>query len=110
MAFIIFFFFLKKFGKIEKTGIISTKLSLRCTPSVILGLNGQMRVCTKINCAIQAGLPVLVQSITYYSLSAKSICCNLLPEPKIALFEAPGYFYIIFFFNYSSTSPLQSRS
>ena len=36
MAFIIFFF-LKKFEKIEKTGIISTKLSLRCTPSVILG-------------------------------------------------------------------------
>ena len=40
MAFIIFFFFyffLKKFEKVEKTGIISTKLSLRCTPSVILG-------------------------------------------------------------------------
>ena len=36
MAFIIFSF-LKKFEKIEKTGIISTKLSLRCTPSVILG-------------------------------------------------------------------------
>ena len=37
MAFIIFFFFLKKFEKVEKTGIISTKFSLRCTPSVILG-------------------------------------------------------------------------
>ena len=36
MAFIIFFF-LKKFQKVEKTGIISTKFSLRCTPSVILG-------------------------------------------------------------------------
>ena len=31
-------FFLKKFEKVEKTGIISTKFSLRCTPSVILGL------------------------------------------------------------------------
>ena len=38
MAFVIFFFFLKKFQKVEKTGIISTKFSLRCTPSVILGL------------------------------------------------------------------------
>ena len=38
MAFIIYFF-LKKFEKIEKTGIISTKLSLRCTPSVILGIH-----------------------------------------------------------------------
>ena len=38
MAFIkIFLFFLKKFEKVEKTGIISTKFSLRCTPSVILG-------------------------------------------------------------------------
>ena len=36
MAFITFFF-LKKFEKVEKTGIISTKFSLRCTPSVILG-------------------------------------------------------------------------
>ena len=40
MAFIIFFFFfLKKFEKVEKTEIISTKFSLRCTPSVILGAN-----------------------------------------------------------------------
>ena len=40
MAFIyIFFFFLKKFEKVEKTGIISTKFSLRCTPSVILGVH-----------------------------------------------------------------------
>ena len=39
MAFIIFFFFfLKKFEKVKKTGIISTKFSLRCTPSVILGM------------------------------------------------------------------------
>ena len=30
--------FLKKFEKVEKTGIISTKFSLRCTPSVILGV------------------------------------------------------------------------
>ena len=38
MAFIIFLnFFLKKFEKVEKTGIISKKFSLRCTPSVILG-------------------------------------------------------------------------
>ena len=34
-----FFFFFKEFEKVEKTGIISTKFSLRCTPSVILGLN-----------------------------------------------------------------------
>ena len=40
MAFIYMcFFFLKKFEKVEKTGIISTKFSLRCTPSVILGSN-----------------------------------------------------------------------
>ena len=38
MAFIIVFFFLKTFEKVEKTGIISTKFSLRCTPSVILGV------------------------------------------------------------------------
>ena len=38
MAFIIFFFFLEKFEKVEKTGIIATLFSLRCTPSVILGL------------------------------------------------------------------------
>ena len=31
------FFFFKKFEKVEKTGIISTKFSLRCTPSLILG-------------------------------------------------------------------------
>ena len=38
MAFIfIFFSFLKKFEKVEKTGIISVKFSLRCTPFVILG-------------------------------------------------------------------------
>ena len=37
MAFIFFLFFLKKFQKVEKTGrIISTKFSLRCTPSLIL--------------------------------------------------------------------------
>ena len=36
MALIIFFF--EKFEKVEKTGIISTKFSVRCTPSVILGL------------------------------------------------------------------------
>ena len=29
---------LKKFEKVEKTGIIATKFSLRCTPSVILGI------------------------------------------------------------------------
>ena len=29
---------MKKFEKVEKTGIISTKFSLRCTPSVILGV------------------------------------------------------------------------
>ena len=28
---------MKKFKKVEKTGIISSKFSLRCTPSVILG-------------------------------------------------------------------------
>ena len=28
---------MKKFEKVEKTGIITTKFSLRCTPSVILG-------------------------------------------------------------------------
>ena len=28
---------MKKFEKVEKTGIISTKFLLRCTPSVILG-------------------------------------------------------------------------
>ena len=33
----IYFFFLKNFEKVEKNGIISTKFSLRCTPSVILG-------------------------------------------------------------------------
>ena len=38
MAFIFFFLFLKKFEKVEKTGIISTKFLLRCTPSVILGI------------------------------------------------------------------------
>ena len=38
MAFIIFF--LKKFEKVEKTGIISTKFLSQCTLSVILGLNG----------------------------------------------------------------------
>ena len=39
MAFIIFFLLcLKKFEKVEKTGIISSKFSLPCTPSVILGL------------------------------------------------------------------------
>ena len=32
-----FFFFFLKFEKVEKTEIISTKFSLRCTPSVILG-------------------------------------------------------------------------
>ena len=41
MAFIYIFFFLKKFEKVEKTGIISTKFSLRCTPSVILGVSKQ---------------------------------------------------------------------
>ena len=30
---------MKKFEKVEKTGIISTKFSLRCTPSVILGFH-----------------------------------------------------------------------
>ena len=39
MAFINFFFLLLKiFEKVEKTGIISTKFSFRCTLSVILGL------------------------------------------------------------------------
>ena len=40
MAFLFLFFysFLKKFEKVEKTGIISTKFSLRCTPSVKLGV------------------------------------------------------------------------
>ena len=40
MAFIIFFLkSLKKFEKVEKTGIISTNFLLRCTPSLILGVN-----------------------------------------------------------------------
>ena len=30
--------FVEKFEKVEKTGIISTKFLLRCTPSVILGV------------------------------------------------------------------------
>ena len=34
---LLYFSFLKKLKKDEKTGIISTKFSLRCTPSVILG-------------------------------------------------------------------------
>ena len=29
---------MKKFEKVEKTGIISTKFSLRCTPSLIFGV------------------------------------------------------------------------
>ena len=33
------FLLLKIFEKVEKTGIISTKFSFRCTPSVILGLS-----------------------------------------------------------------------
>ena len=44
MAFMIFFFLLKKFEKVEKTGIISTKLSLRCTPSVILGMEYMLKI------------------------------------------------------------------
>ena len=32
------FLLLKIFEKVEKTGIISTKFSFRCTPSVILGV------------------------------------------------------------------------
>ena len=69
MAFIIFFFFLKKFEKVEKTGIISTKFSLRCTPSVILGwpiiiwtgLNIKICVAQKVyelwNCSFAKILP-----------------------------------------------------
>ena len=40
MAFIIIiiYFFLKKVEKVEKTGIITTKFSLQCTPAVILGV------------------------------------------------------------------------
>ena len=33
-----FFLLLKIFEKVEKAGIISTKFSFRCTPSVILGI------------------------------------------------------------------------
>ena len=39
MAFIKKKILLKIFEKVEKTGIISTKFSFRCTPSVILGVN-----------------------------------------------------------------------
>ena len=39
LLYIYIFFFLKKVEKVEKTGIISSKFSLRCTPSVILGRN-----------------------------------------------------------------------
>ena len=38
LKWLLYFFFFFKFEKVEKTGIISTKVSLRCTPSVILGL------------------------------------------------------------------------
>ena len=34
---LLYFFFIL-FEKVEKTGIISTKFSLRCTPSAILGV------------------------------------------------------------------------
>ena len=34
---LLYFFFFILFEKVEKTGIISSKFSLRCTPSVILG-------------------------------------------------------------------------
>ena len=34
---LLYMYKMKKFEKVEKTGIISTKFSLRCTPSVILG-------------------------------------------------------------------------
>ena len=45
MAFIKnFIFLLKKFEKVEKTGIIFTKFSLRCTPSVILGFQSKKKV------------------------------------------------------------------
>ena len=36
---LLYIFLIKKFEKVEKTGIISTKFSLQCTPSVILGLS-----------------------------------------------------------------------
>ena len=63
MAFIIFFFFffLKKFEKVEKTGIISTKFSLRCTPSGLLGFIPYF--CLLKNKTVQAQqviLPVLI--------------------------------------------------
>ena len=38
MAFIIFFFFLKKFEKVEKTGFFRAKFLLHCTLSFILGV------------------------------------------------------------------------
>ena len=50
MAFIkIFIFLLKKFEKVEKTGIIFTKFSLRCTPSVILGFQSKKKCQITVN-------------------------------------------------------------
>ena len=54
MAFIKFFFLLLKiFEKVEKTGIISTKFSFRCTSSVILGLPLYV---TQVSCHMLAEL------------------------------------------------------
>ena len=55
MAFIFFFFFLK-FEKVKKTGIMSKKFSLRCTPSVILGY----QLCTIINCKTNLVFDILL--------------------------------------------------
>ena len=55
MTFIIFFsFFLKKFEKVEKTGIIFTKFSFRCTPSFLLGryIKKLRAYCSIIHCVI----------------------------------------------------------
>ena len=51
----IYIFFFKNFEKVEKTGIISTKFSLRCTPSVILGTQVGRRV--EGYCMQDTGIP-----------------------------------------------------
>ena len=69
MAFIIFFLFLKNVEKVEKTGIISTKFSLRCTPSVILGTQVGRRV--EGYCMQDTGIPK--EKISHLDISLQNI-------------------------------------
>ena len=77
--------------KVEKAGIISTKFSLRCTPSVILGQNQRFVLST-------GNMEVLLYHLQLILDVSDQLCCKLKVSIQNSNLEGwfrPATFFII---------------